>query len=577
MSARLPIIASIFILLAAAWPARAEVQVSAQVDRTALSPGESLQLKVTIDGDDGEVDTAAITDFEVHPRGSSSSLQIVNTRMSKQVTYHYLLLPLRKGRLTIPALKVDVDGEVYHTDPVTVTVADRPATGSDVGNPDREVWVAAELSDSAPFQGQQLAYTFRLYNAVKIENAKFQPPEFTSFTAKEIKDRHSDRRIINGREYAVTELYYVLTPLEAGPHTIEPAVLQVGIVRPDPRRHRSPFDGFFDRGILEPRILKTEALDVTVRPLPPLQGTQKFSGLVGQFDLATEMETTALQVGDSATLTITLQGQGNIQDAPAPELALPAALKSYADNPEETVQLDRKGTKGKKVFRTALVPVEAGTFELPDIKMVYFDVAQRTYRTLSAKVPALKVSVSTNAQAAPVTITPEPLAPAKKKVTFTGHDILPPKERLTAIQSHEPVAWYLLLAALLAPALVFGCVAGLQRLKRPDPRPVAVMRAKARRALKHAQSASDDEFLTALYQAITAAIFAAAGRLGETLTWKEAEALLARRNLPQDTSARAVELLAKIESSKFGGARPDAQHIRELLDLTRKMVRKLIP
>jgi hypothetical protein len=323
--------------------------------------------------------------------------------------------------------------------------------------------------------------------------------------------------------------------------------------------------------------LQSEALEVTVRALPPLQNAQAFSGLVGKFDLTAEMESTDLQVGTSATLAITLRGQGNIQDAQPPELALPQSFKSYADNPEETVQLGREGTRGKKVFRTALVPMEAGTFELPAVEMVYFDVERQAYRALKAALPTLKVSAATSTQATPVTITPEPLAASKKKVTFTGRDILPPKERLTALQSRRPMPWYVFLSTLLGPALVFGLLAGLQRLKRPDTRPAAVMRDKARRALKNAQMASGDAFLSALYQAMTAAIFAAAGSLGETLTWKEAEALLAGSNFPPEETQKALKLLVEIESSKFGGARHGESHNRDLLEQTRKMVRKLAP
>lgn len=564
-------------LVTAVAPAWAEVQVSARVNRDTLSPGESLQLEVRVSGGNGGVDISPITDFKVHSRSTSSSVQIINGRLTKEVTYTFVLMHMRQGELTIPPLTVTVDGQPYQTKPITVSVTARPSdTGS--GAPrNKDVWVSSELSDLAPFVGQQIDYTFRLHNAVQINDAKFQPPEFTGFSAKEIEERNSYRKVINGREHVVTEVYYVLTPLEQGALTIDPAVLHVGIVRQDRRRGRSPFDNFFNRGVVEPRVLQTEPLKISVRPLPPLPPPQAFSGLVGRFDLTAEMESTDLKVGDSSTLTITLRGKGNIIDAQPPELALPASFKSYADNPEEEIKLDRQGTKGKKVFRTALVPVDPGTFTLPSINLVYFDVEDKAYRTLDAEVPTIHVAASATNRTDPLTVTPGPLPLLKKRVAFTGRDILPPKESLTAIEPQAPLGWPVFILCIVGPALFFGCAAMVERMRRPQTSATALMKAKAQKALKTATNQTGEEFLTSLYQALTAAIFSVADRTGEALTWKEAESLLLENNIPEEEAGQAAKLLSTIESVKFSGARLEEHKSRDLLNQTRKMVRKLAP
>jgi hypothetical protein len=578
MHTRLSILGFLLVLLTAVFPARAEVRVSAQVDRTLVSPGESLQLAVKVKDGSGEVDTSSITDFKVHSRGTSSSVQIINGRMSKEESYNYLLLPLRKGKLTIPALIVDVDGRIHRTKPITISVTEQPPAGAADAPREKSIWVTADLSEISPFAGQQITYTFRLYNAVQVDDAKFQSPEFTGFSAKEIKERRSYRKVINGREHMVTEVYFILTPLEQGPLIIDPALLHVNILRQDRRRRRSAFDDFFNRGVVEPRVLQTEPLTIAVRALPPLPPPQQFSGLVGQFEMTADMETTDLKTGDSATLAIVLQGQGNIMDAQPPKLQLPAAFKRYADNPDEEIRLDRRGTSGKKVFRTALVPVDPGAYTLPPITVVYFDVEKEAYRTLQAQVPPITVTAdSTMAETAQVTITPDAIPLLKKKVAFTGRDILPPKESLAAIKSCKPLPWPLFALAIAVPAMAFGCTVLLQRWRRPDTSPSAVMKARALSALKQARSrtGTGQAFLTALYQALTAAIFAAAGRTGEALAWKEAESILQQSGISAATATRAAELLSKIESLKFSGAASKTVPERRLLDQTRKMVREL--
>jgi hypothetical protein len=553
-----------------------EVVVTARVDRDSLPAGESLQMEVTITNGKGVVDISGITDFKVLSRGTSSSVQIINGRMSQEEAHAYLLIPQRQGKLTIPPLPVDVDGRTYTTTPLTISVRAQQSPDGSAAGSDREAWVTATVSNPSPFLGQQLTYTFRLTNRVQINDAKFQPPAFEGFTAKEIKDRRSFRKTINGRDHMVTEVYYILTALSTGEHTIEPAVLQVGLLRQHSGSRRSPFDDFFNRGTLEQRVLQTEAVSLSVRALPPLDKDLAFSGLVGQFDLDATVETDTLKVGDSATLRVTVQGQGNVMDAEAPAIEVPSGFKQYADNPEEVVTADRRGFSGKKVFRIALVPVEEGTFTLSPARLVYFDVGQGAYRTLTAAIPPITVLPPDTAQVAPVTITPEPLRPLKKQVAFTGRDILPPKESLEAIASQAPLSGVVFMMALAGPALVYFGLVLVQRLRRKDSGPAAIMAARARDALRLAQGGNGQATLTALHQALTAAILAAAGRTGAALTWKEARSLL--KACGQSAAAEpAAELLAQIESHKFSGTAANAARLNALIAETRAMVGKLLP
>jgi len=557
--------------------------VRAQVDRTLLSPGESLQLTVTVENGEGEVDVGGVTDFKVFPRGTGTSIRIVNNVTSREQSHTYLLVPRREGRLTIPGLTVLVGGRSYRTEPIFITVAARrPSPGPDQ---DTEVWVESTLSAPQPFAGQQITYTFSLYQAVRISNATFQAPDFSGFSAEEIKERGSEHRIINGREYLVTHIHYLLTPLNAGDHEIGPAVLRLGIVRADMQQRRSPFDDFFsepffNRGRVESKVLQSTPLKVQVRPLPPYEGSEPFSGLVGRFEMEARLKETRLKVGDSTTLTILVQGNGNIMDAQAPQLAMPETVKSYADAPEEEIRLAPDGYSGKKMYRMALVPVSAGGIHLPSVRLTYFDVAQARYRTLSAELPALTVQpAADDAQAAPLTVTAEPQGPRKQKVAFTGRDILPPKEDLDALQSQRLLAWPLFLLWLGVPALAFGTLCLVQQARRRDNGPKARMRSRALRALKTARKAGEahELFLSALYRSLSAAIYAFAGRSGEALTWKEAENLLCENGLDSATARQAAELLAAIETRKFSAAQPAAETREDLLERTRRMVRRLAP
>jgi hypothetical protein len=552
--------------------------VEAQVDRNVIGPGESVQLRITVANGQGEVDLTDLTNFKVVPQGTSSDVQIINNRMTRETSHNYLLFPKVKGDFSIPSLSVTVDGKPYKTQPITIRVmTDQQASAAGAS---REVRVESQLSQANPFVGQQITYTFRFLNAVNVRDARFQPPEFTGFKAKEIEKRHSFRKMINGREFMVTEVYYLLTPLEAGAVTIEPAQLQVGVVKPDRRRRRSAFDDFLNDPIFRPgqavvRQLRTEPLELKIRPLPPLDSDRRFSGLVGQFELAAEVEKTELRVGDSATLAVTVQGRGNLMDAEAPRLQHGDDFKAYDDSPQEEITTKRDGTSGRKLFRTALVPMKAGRFQLPPVELTYFDTQTASYRTLSAQIPEILVQASETAQAEPIIIAPQRLPDIKKRVQFTGRDILPPKESLDALRSERllDVKRFMLLLAL--PVLAYGIITAIQTWRRPDATPSAIMKERALQALKSARRDSSERILSHLYQALTAAILCCAGRQGEALTLQEAKALMQAGGRPDDEAQQAADLLAAIESVKYSGTGLSSQKTDDLVARTRKMVKEL--
>jgi len=566
---------AIVMLLVAATAAQAAA-VRAVVDRNRVTVGESIALQITIDGGDGEIDLSGITAFKVLSRGSTNSFQMINGRTSRKMIYNYVLIPQREGDLIIPAIPVTIDGRIHRTAPFRIAVSAQPPTES--GR--RNVYVTAAVSEAAPWLGQQIIYTFRLFNAVQVADAKFQPPAFSGFNAEELEDRTSHRTLINGREFIVTEVTFILVPLTPGELTIEPAVLHVGVMQRSRRsRPFSGMDAFFGRGERVTHMLQTDPLTVNVRPLPPAPPGVSFSGLVGQFDVDATLDKTDTRVGDSTTLAVTVRGTGNIMDVAVPDIPIPEQFKSYADNPEETIQKGAQGYSGSRTFRTALVPVQPGEYRIGPIGLTYFDVGSGQYR----KVASVSFDVAVAPSAAAMTdlevlrgASPQPPS-LKKRVEFTGRDILPLKENLAAIepQASLPPLWFAIFLAL--PALGFVLAGAIMQMMKKDDSPERIMADRAKEALKMASSghSSDTDFLSALYRALVSAILGKQGAMGTSLTWSEAQHQLLRLGWDAKEAAAAAQLLESVESFNYSGQTLDHARRAELLDQTRKTVRRL--
>jgi len=556
--------------------------IRAYVDRTNISVGEPVNLTVTVSGSDAKVDVSPIRDFKVASRGTSTSVRIVNSRMSREISHKYMLVPLREGRLVIPPLTVEADDKAFQTKAIVIQVSKQPPAVA--GQSD--LLVRSKLSDNNPYEGQQIIYTFRLFTAVRLANAKLQKPNFSGFIAKEISDTKSYQKVVNGRQYTVSELSYVLVPLKPGEIVIEPGTFRCDLVRRRQRRSRSFFDSFLDDSFigqaeLEPKILTTEPLTVNVKPLPPPSGEVQFSGLVGRFEIQAELEDAAINVGDSTTLTLTVAGTGNIMDAVQPEVTVPDAFKVYGDNPEEQITVNESGFSGKKVFRVALVAVKPGIYTIKPAKISYFDISKEKYITISPRSFSLTANPSTEKESVQVFTTPagqdQPVF-KKKKVEFTGRDILPLKEELAALESRKAMSLFLFIILLTAPLLLYLTVIMVLKFFQESEAPGSIMAQRAEKALKKAPKieAASEEFLACLYRALVSAIFAAAGTRGESLTYAEAEEILLGCGHSTATSKQAAELLRKIESVRYGGVNQEAVIKGELLSETQQLVRSLL-
>jgi len=566
---------------------------TATVDRNKIASYETLELSVAISGDSGEVDTSVIKDFDVTFLGRSSSLRIVNTDVTRELQLKYSLSPRRRGTLIIPSLSVRDGSDVVRTDPIKINVVESYNAGAD-NQADGDLMITASVSSRTPYVGQEIVYTFKFMAAINVYKARYQKPSFEGFSVREVKDQKEYSIMQNGRKYSVTEVSYLLTPRKDGVFTIGSGVLTCEIAAPGRGRSRSLFDDpFFGRVHTTTRSIRSEPVQVTVAPLPPYKGKGHFSGLIGNFKLSLKTDPQSLSVGDSATIALTVQGVGNIKDAPPPEFTLPDAFKVYPDAPEESANSGSAGvgTKGSKVFRYALVPTREGEFELGPFELITFDPGAGRYVSLKAGPAKLSVSPGDSDQDMGIQhlATQEDyqavVKPKKDRVRLTGHDILSVRSGLDVLKPARRISLQIFLFYLILPVLFFVSIRVVGGRRRRVLSPAELMCRRADDLLKDASKIVDAgdkiEFLGLLHRALVSAVFARAGRTGESLTYEEARALLQRKisavagdKADDEKIELTVRLLTEMDSARYGGAVLDKGG-RHLLEQVSGLVRWL--
>lgn len=562
--------------------------VNARVNRDSLTTGDSLVLTVAVKGGEGRVDVAPLEEnFQVVSQGRASSTRIVNGRREDLTEYHFQLRPRAHGVLAIPPLDVEVEGRTHRTNLIRLRVTEQARDETT----DSDVKVLADVSADEVWLGQPLLYRFRLLHRTQLGGAELDKPSFEGFAARELKERKGTVTY-EGREFAAIEIPYLLSPLRPGEVVIGPATLSCDVLRRRSMRFNdsvldSLFSGsFFGSSMLgvrpEHRVLSTEPVTITVKPLPPYRGEGRFSGLVGSFDLRVDVDRTAMQTGESATLRVMVEGKGNLPDAAAPELDPPDGLKVYQDAAEEDVRPGPEGYSGRKVFRWALVPVQPGDYSLGPFSLTYFDPQSGEYVTRQAGTVDLTVEGSPLDSG---TVPPPAPAPADEsvqdqgEVADLGEDILPLMDPALAVRDQRPMSPALFLLLLAAVPMAWGAALVWIRIRERDPGPGKVLARQARKELARAArvlAAKDaDGFPKALYRALVKSVRAAAQSPGATLTAAEMKSLL-----ESASKAGLVDmgeaLLADVEAARYSGAGLGAKERERLLSRTRKFVKEVL-
>jgi len=426
---------SILVLLAffqfmlISFPARADVSVSIRLDREEATIADSISMVVSIAGareSDSLPVLKGMEDFYVTQGGTSSRFEVINGQVNSGIDYTFLLQPKKTGTFEIGPVEVTVDGKTYRSNIATLTVVKQPeSSGVDRG----PLFLTAGLSSTKVYVEEQSIYTLRLYHQTRVSNISLELPEIEHLTFRQLGKPIEYRSFYNGRSYDVVEVRYVLIPSEEGTCGIEPSRMKMTVAQPGYRSRRGFFDDpFFSFSTGRPMTVASEPLELNVLPLPSKGKPCDFSGLVGSFEINSKLESNTIKAGESATLTVLVNGRGNVNRIPDLKWPEPDHTKVYADEPVLKVKEDAKGLSGSKTMKWALVPEKEGRYQIPPLSLSFFDT--KTYRYRKIETSRLSISVLPGEvkqiQASADHSNGQKIeGHAKKAVKELGHDIMP--------------------------------------------------------------------------------------------------------------------------------------------------------
>ncbi|MGI2261500.1 BatD family protein [Shewanella sp. GXUN23E] len=385
----------------------AVTKVDASVDKNPVMDGEYFVLTVTANDnlDASALDTSALgKDFVVGRTSVGRSTQIVNFDTSKQTSWQILLAPKQVGKFTIPAFSIDG----VKSQPISLTVV---KAGSDAGQ-SKLVFIDTSLSANEVYVGQLLLYKVKLYLGADLQRGVLNAPTLNGAELKQLGEDQDKQEIVDGKRYRVIERTYGITATDAGVLNIGPATFQGDVVM----NGNGNRDSLFGFGFGDSRMVQTASEPLTVEVLPKpahYQGKWLVADLVSLHDIYGEQQ--QYQVGTPITRTVTLLAS-NAEDTALADLDIqvPDGFKAYPEKAQRE-NIVRNGQLVAKLTQTiAMVPSQAGTFTLPEIKVPWWNphLRKQEYALLPAQTIEVAAAPAQTAEQAPIATAPQAQMPA---------------------------------------------------------------------------------------------------------------------------------------------------------------------
>lgn len=551
----LALVAFCVALGAGAQPAAGQVQVSASLDVSSTPVGQGVRLIVTVTGADREIVPPTLPDLpgvDSFSAGQSQRFSFVNGQSRAEYSWSWSLVPRREGEVTIPAVRVNVDGRDHFTAPLQLSVSaavSRPSTGTPPAAGDQtasdapDAFVSMRVDQDTVVIGEQVILTFGFYRAARtsmFESPAYTAPRSEGFWREDLPPERHRREVIRSRRYEVTEIQYALFPTRVGDLEISEATVRL----PD-----DAFGSFFRRSARRqgPSILSTEPITVHVKPLPDPQPAD-FSGTVASgLKLRSSVDRRDLEQGDALTWRIRLEGTGHLDAAqlPTPDLGPEFKVHESANSSESGP--DNGRLRGSRTVEYLVIPQQPGELVIPALDYAWFDSGRQEYARARTEAIPIRVSPSEGSTASVFT------GGRKSEIELLARDIhyIEPvgdeDDAWDGPLTSRPTFWALLGAGPVA----WGFSTVFSRRRRALLADPGRLRARNARSKARATLASDVPVDLRVRSAVEGYLADRSDRAASGMVREEMASILRGASISEELVARTLAVLERSDVLRF--------------------------
>jgi len=554
-----------------------DIELTSVVNSTEISINDRIVLTVTVSGPDankaGEPELEPMPEFTISRVGTSTEINIINFKTSFTKKFTYVLIPEKVGIFDVGAASVKLGREKI-TAPATKVKVISGVTSQSQTVPDTQpvqptqndnIFVNAFVDKKEIYAGEQVTYTFELYNRLTLSDSEYEPPSTTGFWSVELPQIPKSIKTAGNKQYYYNVIKTALFPTTTGELTIGPASLS--------------YNSFFSLG--QTQTLRSDPITIKAKPLPEKGKPQNFSGAVGSFSISSSVDNTTVKVGDVVTIHVSVTGQGNLDlvtSITEPDLS---AFKTY--DPKVTKKTSNSGfiVGGVKTWEYVIIPKQQGNIKVEPFTLSYFDSHDNMYHTTSTQ--PVELDVLPGDTVASYAADTGDMQKSITKIASDIHYIKPDKTILknTAKHLYSSIYFYLLYAFPLAVFVISVAVK-----KRQDAIEQNTGLKRKLNAWKNAQKKLDEAskmlknndvkgFCGRLHETITCYIGDMLNIDTGTLTSTNLEEIVKNNGIQPELAKHFRKTLEMCDFVRFASVGTDREVQENLLKDTHNIISKL--
>lgn len=580
---------TLLVLLWSFYAPAQEVSFTASLNKNKVTVGESFQVVFTLNAMGSGFKGPDLSAFNIHSGPSqSTNVQFINGSMSQSMTIYYVVSAKQEGRFSIGPATVVANGKRYQSQPLSVEVLKGSAPQSrqghqhqqSAGNSDSDLsqeigdnlFLRASVSKSSVYQGESFVLTLKVYTRVNIvDNGVSKTPSLNGFWSEDIPNQKRNIELydenIDGIIFKVGELKKsVLIPQRSGQLVIDPLEMDFIVRVKGKSRGNSFFDQFFGSSMQDVKVtMKTKPVKITVLPLPEKDKPLDFNGAVGQFSFSSKVSRKEMKTGESATLTLSLNGSGNLNLLEFPTPEFPSEFESYEPKTNEKFNVGVNGITGSKSVEYLFIPRAAGNYSIPPVSFSYFNPQLQKYVSITGETFDFEVAKGEGGEAQVMNGT----GPAKREVKMLGKDVRFVKSELNNLCDSEPFfgSW-LYWTFILLPVSVTSFLGLTLRRNRNNPESESLLMSKKARAmavsrLRKAAELNKPEHYNEFFEEIFRAVYgylSGGFSIGKSeLSRQHIAEVLTKKGVDESRLTQLMNLLDVCEMARFSPSRnPDS-------------------